>query len=191
MELFAQGKIYLAVTALVILGAIAALWAQTGQGGSGPKTGRRPQLAPTYTLSLRTGRPVVPTGEAEEVAIVLSARDLSQLNGLSVRLLTNLPEGAITALEPGRELMQTGVNFPVQKVLVDPTAGLLTIELAAFSFPKKNLELASPVTVATFQVKSDTPQKAQLDFDPSVTKITFWDQPSVKLELLGKELEIR
>ncbi|MCG2685962.1 hypothetical protein L6258_01160 [Candidatus Parcubacteria bacterium] len=191
MELFAQGKIYLAITALIILSALAALWVQAGGRGSWTETTRWPQLIPTYTLSLRTTRAVIPAGEAEEVTLVLSTRDLSQLNGLSIRLLTNLPEGAITALEPNQELVQAGVSFPVQKVLADPATGQVTIELAAFAFPKKNLEMASPVTVATFQVKSAAPQKVQSEFDLSVTKITFWDQPSVELELLGKELEIR
>ena len=65
MELFAQGKIYLTVTALVILGAIAALWAQAGGTGSWTETTRWPQLAPTYTLSLKADRGTIPAGEAE------------------------------------------------------------------------------------------------------------------------------
>jgi len=191
MELFARGKLYLGITALVLLGSLAALWAKSEGVNIRHVGGKLPQRSPVYTLSLKANRTTIPTNEGEEVAIILNAPNLSQLNGIAVRLVTNLTDEAITALQPGPKLKQAGFTFPIKKIQIEPQTDRVILEFAALSFPKKEQDLAAPLTLATFQLRGVNPQKVKLRFDPAVTKITFWDQRRVNLKLVGEKFEIQ
>jgi len=183
MELFERGKYYMAITVLILLAAFATLWWRT-QNRTGTFPRQLPWRQPTSSLAISaqsgTGAPTM--------MIILNAPNLEWLNGVALRLLTNLPPEAIVNLQPGPELTAAGFTVPVSQVLTDPTNQTGVVEIAGISFPKKELGLRAPLVLATFQVNPvGEGRTAEFEFDPAATKVTFWDLKTPKLVLNKKE----